>query len=187
MLARANSSEEPNISDYTDHSERSSDQGLAQAALSERIERVLLVFERFMNGMMSSHAPEFADIGVTMAQAKVLYVLAAAEALRMSELATRLGVSMSTTSGAVDRLVDLGLIERRADPSDRRQVFVAVTAAGSDVLERMRELNTRQMRELLTRLRRDDLAAVERAIEVLSEAAGVPPESTNPTTEGTHS
>ena len=180
MLAPANSSEATNISDYPEHS---SERGIAQSALAERIERVLLVFERFMNGMMSSHAPEFADIDVTMAQAKVLYVLAAAEALRMSELATRLGVSMSTASGAVDRLVDLGLIERRADPSDRRQVFVAVTAAGSDVLERMRELNTRQMRELLNRLRRDDLAAVERAIEVLSQAAGLHAPPTGRTSE----
>lgn len=170
MLVSTNSSEATNISDHWDDTAR---QDPAQSALAERIERVLLVFERFMNGMMSSHAPEFADIGVTMAQAKVLYVLAAAEALRMSELATRLGISMSTASGAVDRLVDLDLIERRADPSDRRQVYVAVTAAGSEVLERMRELNTRQMRELLTRLSRADIAAVERAIEVLSKAAGL--------------
>lgn len=128
-----------------------------------------------MNGMMSGHAPEFTDIAVTMAQAKVLYTLAAAETLRMSELAGRLGVSTSTASGAVDRLVDLGLIERRADPSDRRQVIVAVTSAGAGVLERMRELNTRQMRALLERLSPDGLAAVERAIDVLSVAAGLGP------------
>ncbi|MBM4407275.1 MAG: MarR family transcriptional regulator [Chloroflexi bacterium] len=162
-----------NISDYSEH-----------PAASDRIEQVLGVFERFMNGMMSSHAPEFADIGVTMAQAKVLYVLAAAEALRMSELAMRLGVSTSTASGAVDRLVDLGLIERRADPSDRRQVFVAVTPAGADVLERMRELNTRQMRDLLVRLTPDGLAAVERAITVLSQAAGVDASRADQTPEG---
>lgn len=185
MLSLANSSETPNISDYSDH--HATGDASAHQPLLDRIERVLLVFERFMNGMMSTHAPEFADVEVTMAQAKVLYVLAAAEALRMSELATRLGVSMSTASGAVDRLVELGLIERRADPLDRRQVFVAVTPAGAEVLERMRELNTRQMRGLLTRLRRDELAAVERAIDVLSRAAGIHAPPADRTSEGEHS
>jgi DNA-binding MarR family transcriptional regulator len=124
-----------------------------------------------MHRMVAGHATEFAEVGVTMAQAKVLYVVAAAETLRMSELASRLGVSMSTASGVVDRLVELGLLERRADAADRRQVIVALTAAGADTLERMRELNHHQMRTLLERLSDPELAAIERAISILDAAA----------------
>ena len=123
--------------------------------------------------MLAGHATEFTEVGVTMAQAKVLYVVAAADTLRMSELSARLGVSMSTASGVVDRLVELGLLERRADAADRRQVIVARTEAGLDELERMRELNHHQMRTLLERLSDEELAAVERAISIL-DAAAVP-------------
>ena len=47
-----------------------------------------------MQRLISDHAPEFTEVGVTMAQAKVLYVVLAAGHLRMSELASRLGVEV---------------------------------------------------------------------------------------------
>jgi DNA-binding MarR family transcriptional regulator len=78
---------------------------------------------------------------------------------------------MSTASGVVDRLVELGLLERRADAADRRQVIVALTDPGTDTLERMRELNHHQMRILLERLSDEELAAIERAISILDAAA----------------
>jgi DNA-binding MarR family transcriptional regulator len=133
--------------------------------------RVLQTFDQFMHGIVASHATEFAEVDVTMAQAKVLYIVAAAEALRMSELAGRLGVAMPTASGVVDRLVELGLLERRAEASDRRQVIVALTETGADTLERMRELNHHQMRHLLERLSEEELTVIERAIEILAAAA----------------
>lgn len=160
MLAPANSSENVNISMPPHHPPSDAD-----------IERILDAFERFMSRLVTSHAAEFAEVDVTMAQAKVLYVVIGAESLRMSELAARLGISMSTASGAVERLVDVGLIERRADPADRRQVIVAATPAGIDVLQRMRELNTRQMRALLERMTASDLAVIERSIEIFAAAA----------------
>jgi DNA-binding MarR family transcriptional regulator len=136
-----------------------------------QIDAVLELFDGFMDRMVASHAPEMTDVAVTMAQAKVLYVVAAAGSLRMSELAMRLGVTLSTASGAVDRLVDLGLLERRADATDRRQVIVALTETGAETLERMRELNQHQMRLLLERLSDEELAVIERAISILAAAA----------------
>ncbi len=107
---------------------------------------------------------------ITMAQAKALYLVLAAGELRMSELATQLGVTSSTATGQVDRLVELGLLERRDDPGDRRQVVVTTTPEAQANLEHLRELNTRRMRELLAHLDGDDLAVVERAITVLAAA-----------------
>ena len=77
-----------------------------------------------MQRLADSHAPEFLEIAVTMPQAKLLYLLGAAGDLHMSDLVHRLGVSLSTISGLVDRVVDQGLAVRREDPIDRRQVVV---------------------------------------------------------------
>ena len=81
-----------------------------------------------MQRLADSHAPEFLEIDVTMPQAKLLYLLGAAGELHMSELVARLGVSLSTVSGLVDRVVDHGLATRREDPADRRQVLVGPDA-----------------------------------------------------------
>jgi len=123
-----------------------------------------------MHRLIEGHAPEFTEVGVTMAQAKVLYVVAAAGELRMSELASRLGVGMSAASEQVDRLVDLGFLTRRSDAADRRQVVVTTTPAAVELLERFRELNQRQLRELLERLDADELAVVDRSIEIFANA-----------------
>jgi len=136
-----------------------------------------------MQRLADSHAPEFLEIAITMPQAKILYLLGAAGELHMSELVARLGVSLSTVSGLVDRVVDHGLATRREDPVDRRQVLVGLTPAGTAFIDRFRELNARQMRELLERLDDAELAQVRAALSALARAAGTP-ESTPPAITG---
>ena len=145
------------------------------------IERVIAAYEGFMHRLMATHAPEMNAIDLTMAQTKALYVVYAAGELRMTELATRLGVTSSTATGQADRLVELGLLERLADPHDRRQVVVRATPEATASLEHLRELNTRRMRDLLSRLSADDLAVVERSITVLAEAMDEDVAATLPT------
>jgi DNA-binding MarR family transcriptional regulator len=123
-----------------------------------------------MQRLIGGHAPEFTEVGVTMAQAKVLYVVMAAGELRLSELAGRLGIGSSSASELVERLVELGFLHRHDDPSDRRQVVITATPDATELLERFRELNERQLRALLATLDQDELDAVDRAIEVLGRA-----------------
>jgi DNA-binding MarR family transcriptional regulator len=124
-----------------------------------------------MQRLADTHAPDFLEIAITMPQAKLLYLLGAAGDLHMSDLVHRLGVSLSTVSGLVDRIVDHGLAHRREDPVDRRQVVVGLTTEGAAFLDRFRELNTRQLRSLLELLEDDELDAVGRALTALSRAA----------------
>jgi DNA-binding MarR family transcriptional regulator len=136
-----------------------------------RTAAIVAGYERLMHRLAERHAPDFLDIAVTMPQAKVLYVVGAAGRLHMSELTARLGVSLSTVSGLVDRLVDQGLLDRWDDPADRRQVLVSLTSTGTGFIDRFRELNARQLRELLGVLNDEELADVERALGHLDRAA----------------
>ncbi len=89
----------------------------------------------------------------------------------MSDLVTRLGVSLSTVSGLVDRIVESGLAARHEDAADRRQVVVGLTATGATFIDRFRELNARQMRELLNHLNDEELAGLRQSLNALSRAA----------------
>jgi len=124
-----------------------------------------------MARLMTTHRPEFLEIGITMPQAKVLYLLEAAGEVHMSGLVAMLGVSLSTVSGLVDRLVDQGLATRREDHLDRRQVVVAPTPAAAALIERFRELNKHQFGTLLDVLSDDELRIVSQAMEFLARAA----------------
>src|SRR5215207_1574317 len=134
------------------------------------LERTLEAFESFEQRIMAVHAPAFTSIDLTMAQAKLLYVVAAAGELSMSEIALRLGVTISTASGAVDHLVSIELLSRVDDPANRRQVRVSITPLGAQTLEQLRELSARQLRSLFDVLGDDDLEVIDRAIRILTEA-----------------
>jgi DNA-binding MarR family transcriptional regulator len=146
------------------------------------VDRAIEAFEAFEQRLMAVHAPEFASVDLTMAQAKLLYVVTASGDLSMSEIALRLGVTISTASGAVDHLVSIGLLSRIDDPANRRQVLVSVTPLGAATLEQLRELSSRQLRALFDVVDDADLAVVEQSIRILTEAVEA---AASPTTRST--
>lgn len=135
------------------------------------VTRALAAMEVFQQRLMALHATEFTTLDITMAQAKLLYVVATAGELSMSEIAAQLGVTISTTSGAVERLVELGLLARTEDPANRRQVCVSVTATGTATLEQIRELSIHQVRRLFEHMDDADLGVIEHAIRIMTDAA----------------
>ena len=90
----------------------------------------MLAYERLMQLLVLEDAPDFGDVGITMAQAKVLHRPRRRADRTCPSSSARLRVTPSTTSGLVDKLVDQGLADRADDPADRRQVIVSTTAAG---------------------------------------------------------
>ena len=151
---------------------------------SSALQRALDAYEALQQQLMSVHAPEFAALDITMAQAKLLYVVAVAPDATMSEVAQRLGVAISTASGAVDHLVVAGYLTRFDDPTNRRQVRVSVTPHGLATLEGLRELGTRQLRSMLERINDEDLETVEQAMRIMTVAMTAPapaPDGPHPT------
>ncbi len=54
--------------------------------------------------------------------------------VRPSDLSARLNLTRATITYRVDRLIEGGLAERAADPSDRRAVFVTLSRRGEEVV-----------------------------------------------------
>src|SRR5476649_1542982 len=75
--------------------------------------------------------------GQTRAQWAVLLKLELYEGLKQSDLAEELDIQPITLTRLVDRLCENGLIERRADPNDRRAKRLYLTAAARPLLERI--------------------------------------------------
>lgn len=131
---------------------------------------VLAAFAAFRPSLDSLHMPDFLGLDITMSQAKIVLLVVAARELHMSELVRRLGTSLSTVSGHVERLVEQGLVERRDDPADRRQVLVAATPAALDLAERFDQINSRQLRLLMDQLTPEERGDVARAFAHLGRA-----------------
>ena len=77
--------------------------------------------------------------GMTRAQWAVLLRLERREGLKQSDLAEDLDIQPITLTRLVDRLCLNGLIERRADPNDRRAKLLYLTPAARPLIERISE------------------------------------------------
>ena len=90
--------------------------------------------------------------GMTRAQWAVLFRLDRSEGLKQSELAELLDLQPITLTRLLDRLSDNGLIERRADPNDRRANRLFLTPAARPLLERLTVLGEDMMGTVLAGL-----------------------------------
>jgi MarR family transcriptional regulator, organic hydroperoxide resistance regulator len=72
-----------------------------------------------------------AELGVGLATAQTLAVVAAVEDCRVHDVARRLSITIGGASKTVDRLERDGFVARRPHPSDRRSSVIALTPAGA--------------------------------------------------------
>jgi MarR family transcriptional regulator for hemolysin len=77
-------------------------------------------------------------MGVTRAQWKVLFRLERQPGMRQIDLADMLDIEPITLSRIVDRLEEAGLVERVADPADRRAWRLHVTARAQPLIAKLR-------------------------------------------------
>ncbi|NTU77783.1 MAG: MarR family transcriptional regulator [Chloroflexales bacterium] len=82
------------------------------------------------------------------------------EACKMSDLAEATHQSAASLTGVVDRLRDKQLIERLRDEKDRRQVMVAVTPQGRELITEIKQARREQMQMALAHLLEPEVEAL---------------------------
>lgn len=91
--------------------------------------------DRLMKQFQTELKAEF-DLSVPQYDALLRLSLAGGTCLRMGEVADALLFSSGAATKVFDRLVERGLVERGADPRDRRTVLVGLTDAGRELFAR---------------------------------------------------
>jgi len=97
------------------------------------------------------------DQGVTSQQHQALLAIKAhlgAEPMSIGELAESLLIKNHSAVGLVARLVDRGLVSRRASAADRRRVLLELQPQGDDVLARISQNNLGRLAQSAKSLRR---------------------------------
>ena len=112
----------------------------------------------------------------TIAQYRMLVVLASRGPQRMVDLAAALDVAPSTAGRMTDRLVRKQLIRRHRARADRRSVVVSVTAEGRKVVDEATARRRILIENILDQVPADQQQAITTAFEAFSAAAGEVPE-----------
>jgi DNA-binding MarR family transcriptional regulator len=107
---------------------------------------------------------------LTMAQLRILFNVARAPGITSQELAEALGVTISTTSGLVAKLVERSLLTKSVGLEDRRQLPLELTEAGQRLAGAVAEAG-RDLMEKTAALLGPKLDEVMAALDMLADAA----------------
>jgi DNA-binding MarR family transcriptional regulator len=128
--------------------------------------------------LVAMAARSLADAGeeVTLTQYRSLVVLASRGPQGVASLAEAVAVTPPTASRLVDRLLRKGLVHRRTDRHDRRQVRIGLTEAGRRLIDVVTEHRRQEIASLLKSLPVGEQRSMARGLQKLAHAAGEVPE-----------
>jgi DNA-binding MarR family transcriptional regulator len=123
---------------------------------------------------------EIAGCGLTVPQLFLVQELRAQPGLTVTELSERLGLSKSTISGMVERLLRRGVITRRRSATDRRVVHLYLAPTLLEQASRLTVLKENYLARLLGRLEPDEVDDIIAALEKLALLVDAAPPGPHP-------
>ncbi len=117
-------------------------------------------FKRFMD-----------EAGLSPSQVNALMRLYHGKLCGVSDIGGHLGITSAAASMMVDRLVQMGLLERNEGRQDRRLRQLKLTEQGQALVERGIEARRAWMESLTSNLTAEQQAMIAEALGMLTEAA----------------
>ncbi len=108
---------------------------------------------------------------LTLTQVSALSVIWEDRSITAGDLAAKEQVRPPSITRVVDGLAAAGLVERRENPADGRQVLIQITAQGTAKLESFRAARAAWLTEELADLSAKDREVLHRAAAILIEIA----------------
>jgi DNA-binding MarR family transcriptional regulator len=127
--------------------------------------------EVFMQRSMRDFRKFMDETGLSFSQINILMRLVHGRNIGVSEIGEQLGVTNAAASQAVDRLVQLGLIERTEDPQDRRAKRLTLTQKGRTLIEQGIEVRSKWVETLTDALTPEEQSMIISALTLLTAAS----------------
>jgi DNA-binding MarR family transcriptional regulator len=136
------------------------------------VEAILKLADVLFRELLPSVPKELLDIDVTMPQMKIMLILFMRGPQRMSALAADLGITLATTTGLVDRLVERDFIIRENSLDDRRVVLCRLSENGQKAIGRIWKSARNRSAQLLEAMEISKLDMFREALEAMLNSSG---------------
>ncbi len=130
--------------------------------VAEAAARLRLVINRAARRMRQEAGPE-----LTASRASALTAVELHGPLTPSELAEAERIQRPSATRILRGLEEEGLVQRTTDPKDGRSALISITREGRERLRRLRQRKNAYLARRMRDLDPSDIAALERAAEVL--------------------
>ncbi len=119
-------------------------------------ERLAELAPRIMNAFhdLGRHQPD--NIKLSMRQYQALIILHANQTLTLSQLSSKLNLAPSTGTELVNRLINLGYLEKSTEKEDQRQVNLFLTKKGEQILSTRKKAVSEMINRFLSSFSESD-------------------------------
>jgi DNA-binding MarR family transcriptional regulator len=142
---------------------------VSQMVKKENVTRILEVFDR-ISKVFASMESFAGDLSLSKPELLALEAISNLEGLKMSELAGRLEIGMSTATGIIDRLIEKKLVLREKNGTDRRVVRIVLTGRGKKTNLVYQKQKKEIFQKMLSQINTDEQKSFILILEKISNA-----------------
>lgn len=135
------------------------------------IKQAMEMQEKVNQLILEYSAENWLSLDLTIAQLKSIVYIYSKGKTNLRELAQALDVTPSVVTGIVDRLILHGMINRTANPNDRRSQWLTVTDKGEALLDNIRQKSSQEISHILGTLSPKDLSTLVRGFSAFIKSA----------------
>lgn len=106
---------------------------------------------------------------LTLSQTHIVEILGLHKALRMKELAEKMGVTTGSLTVVVDKLVKKKLVQRNPHKDDRRSLIVELTDKGNEYFAEHNRLHSQLTEEIMHHLTKEENKQFESILEKINQ------------------
>ncbi len=137
-------------------------------AIDAIIEDLFQIFPLVMKKFQRSESDK-ASKGVSRQDLAIMGMISQSGTLPISEIGKRLLISKPQMTYIIDRLINLGIVDRMPDKTDRRITNIKLTRKGKSKLERNKNLIRDTIRGKLASLSRGELKIFSDSLTAIKE------------------
>ncbi|WP_369878584.1 MarR family transcriptional regulator [Bacillus sp. JNUCC-21] len=131
---------------------------------------IWVLYMKVMTSAGLGDVSEWMKLDMSMPQMKVLMLLNNHGTLKVSDIAEKMGASLSNTTGLLDRLEKLCFITRAPSEEDRRSVVVQLTENAKDIFRSLYQKGHVKLKRSLETLTAEEKQTVNQGLAILARA-----------------
>lgn len=143
---------------------------LNENILSSEEREIWVLYMKVLTSAGLGDVSEWMKLDMSMPQMKVLMLLNNHGTLKVSDIAEKMGASLSNTTGLLDRLEKSEFVKRSHSEEDRRSVVVQLTENAKKIFRGLYEKGHLKLKRSLETAVPEEKQAVSEGLSILSRA-----------------
>jgi DNA-binding MarR family transcriptional regulator len=135
----------------------------------DNLNYIMPLLHRVIKKKLFHNKAELGQHGLLPPHYEIMRMLHESGQVHISSIADGLFIPRPQMTYLIDRLVDMGMVERNTDPSDRRMLDVQLSSKGKLIIEEHRKHVRNALKESMADIPDDELKEVSASLQKIRE------------------